>query len=86
MFSRTPLRAFRHPAQQWRQITDYVNSGRGAITIGLTENGNIGVWLGDAEMTEGTGDNVRLALLDAFTPDKVERRDAVVKSGNYGRY
>lgn len=73
MFNRPPV--YRHPAQQWRQITNYVYSGRGAITIGLTENGNIGVWFGDEELTAGTGDNVRQALMDAFTPDKVAKRN-----------
>lgn len=47
-------------------IDAQVQQGRGDISFGITENGNVGVFIGNEPLSRGTGDTVEEAI-DAAT-------------------
>jgi hypothetical protein len=53
-------------------ITQLVREGRGPVVFGLTENGDVGLWVPGKESCEGIGCDAEAALVDAV--DKAEQR------------
>ena len=39
-----------------------IEQGRGSIELGITENGNIGMWRNDSDKTAACGDTLRAAI------------------------
>ena len=57
-------------AEGWIAVSEWltvrVEEGMGAIELGITENGDIGLWRNDSDMAWGTGDTVEEAIEDAM--------------------
>ena len=63
-------RAWEEAEADWDRLTEWVREGRGPVELGLTEDGNVGVW--SDYVNPGSGDTAREAVraaLAARRPD-----------------
>lgn len=64
----------------WAWVMYHVYQGRGPVTFGFTEDGNIGVWVPDDKMSAGVGDSPAWAVQNAIRREGRAIRAAVAST------